>query len=368
MEFDYPIFFTPTRVWRCYTGGVLLDRFVGSSTETDGYEPEDWLASVVHAENREHSKGPEEGLSRVLYPNGTPGPLLAELLQNNGEQILGPKHFAKCEANTTILCKYLDSAIRLPVQCHPDVPMARSIFNSNFGKTESWHILDTRKIDGQEPYILMGFKQGVTKEGFAEVADKQDIGAMENMLHKILVKPGETYFVPGRLPHAIGTGVFMLEVQEPSDLVVTPERYCAGIRLTDEEMWCSLTQQQGLDIFAYEAISKEELLRRVVPGEKVVRDDAGCTIKEIIGPAYTEAFLLMQATVNATATIKLARAFGIVVVVGGSGEMSWPNGSRAIKSGDYFLQPATVPEIEYSCEAGKPLTLMLCLPGTDYSK
>ena len=46
-----PLFFMPNRVWRCYSGGALLDKFVGNEKAEDGHFPEDWLASTTRAAN-----------------------------------------------------------------------------------------------------------------------------------------------------------------------------------------------------------------------------------------------------------------------------------------------------------------------------
>jgi len=188
MNTNQPLFFAPNRVWRLYTGGVLLDRFLGTINESDNHLPEEWLASTVLANNGEHTLRSDEGLARIFIDNKV-GPSLQELLINHGEEILGKQHYSKYGQTTAVLCKYLDSAIRLPIQCHPDVNMSKRLFNSSFGKTECWHIISTRTIDNEKPYILLGFKPGIKQEDFAKAVYDQDIPAMIEMLHRILVKP-----------------------------------------------------------------------------------------------------------------------------------------------------------------------------------
>jgi mannose-6-phosphate isomerase len=357
---DYPIFFALNRVWRCYTGGALLDRFIGRTPELDGHFPEDWLASTVHAANGAHSQGPEEGLTGTIWPDGRRGPLLTDVIKLHADEILGQKHIAKFGADSGVLCKYLDSSIRLPVQCHPDAVTAQRLFNSRFGKTECWHIINARRVNGQEPHILMGFKPGVTREAFAEAAYAENSAAMEKMLHRIPVRPGQTCFVPGRMPHAIGPGVFMLEVQEPSDLVVQPERYCADVRLTDEEMWSLLPPEQAIDVFDFTAQTEAELLGRTFARHKVIAESAELEVCEVIGRSFTDAFGLWKATVRGSGRIELPSAFAIIVVEEGSGMIRWAGGERNIKRGDYFLQPAALPWLEY--QAGEKLDLLICLP------
>jgi len=52
--------------------------------------------------------------------------------------------------------KALDSGIRLPAQVHPDRALARSLFNSAHGKTETWLIMATPAGAN----IYFGFKEG----------------------------------------------------------------------------------------------------------------------------------------------------------------------------------------------------------------
>lgn len=355
-----PIFFVPNRVWRCYTGGLLLDEFVGNASPEDAHFPEDWLASMVQAVNGEHSQGPEEGLARVADAAGNPGPLLRDMVTTHAEALLGPGHVACFGPDMALLCKYLDSAVRLPIQCHPDVATARKLYSSDYGKTESWHIVNTRRINGEEPYILMGFREGVTREAFAEAIGKQDIPTMESMLHKIRVQPGETYFVPARLPHAIGPGVFMIETQEPSDWVIQPERFCADTELSETDMWGPLSTEEGLDVFEYEGLSEADLLRRVKMDPMILnRSDEGYCA-EAIGSQHTDAFGLWHVEVVGRMQLELPRPFALVVCVAGEGVMSWANGSCEIQAGQYFLQPYGVPWIEY--RAHGRLSLLVCLP------
>jgi mannose-6-phosphate isomerase len=339
---------------------MLLDEFTGKKDGSDGHFPEDWLASTVTANNGEHSQAPDEGLAKVIT-EGISSVSLREMLTSDGVSILGSGHYSKYGPNTAVLCKYLDSAIRLPIQCHPDASTAQKLFNSPFGKTECWHIISTRRINGEEPYILLGFKEYINADHFKKAVVDQDIPAMMNMLHKIPVKAGETYFVPGRIPHAIGPGVFMLEVQEPSDWVIQPELYCADIRLNDADMWGILTPEQGLRVFDYTGLSEKDLLKKVAPSNKILQKTGQLTVTELIGPGHTPAFSLWKATVNGTARIKIPTEFGIMVVEKGTGTVEWPGGSKPLKQSDYFMKPSGLKEMDIR-SGEQQLELLVCLP------
>jgi mannose-6-phosphate isomerase len=250
--------------------------------------------------------------------------------------------------------------VRLPIQCHPDATTAGKLFNSPFGKTECWHIISTRRINGEEPYILLGFKENINPEKFKKAVYDQDIPAMMNMLHKIPVRAGETYFVPGRIPHAIGPGVFMLEVQEPSDWVIQPELYCADIKLNETDMWGILTPEQGLQVFEYLGLSEKDLLKKVAPSNKILQGTDQVTVTELIGPEHTPAFSLWKVNVKGMAQIKLPTEFAIIVVEKGSGTIEWKGGSKPLKQSDYFLKPSDLKEMEI--RSNDQLELLVCLP------
>ena len=217
MFYDKPIFFEKNRVFRVYTGGKLFADFFGDDS-TDGNYPEEWVASSVHALN-EGSTDEHEGISKI---EGT-GLYLSEALEQYRSELLGERE------DIGILTKILDSAIRLPVQAHPDKAFSAKYFNSKYGKEESWVILATRL--GAK--IFYGFKDGVTLEEFEHAIDESDSGSneMESLLKSIDVKPGDVVYIPAKLVHAIGSGCLLLEVQEPTDFTIQPERWCGEYRL-----------------------------------------------------------------------------------------------------------------------------------------
>ena len=353
-----PLFFEPNRVWRCYTGGALLDAAVGRGPSEDAHFPEYWLASCVRAVNGEHSQGPEEGLSRVRTGDGSSGPLFRDVLASD------PAGFLGRAAHMTLLCKYLDSAVRLPIQCHPDRDFARVHYKSDHGKVESWIILGTRAINGVEPYLLMGFKPGISEAAFARAVHEQDISALEAMLHRVPVRPGDVYFIPGRFPHAIGPGVFLLEVQEPSDWVVQPERFCADQCLSDADMWGPLDPVTALSCFRYEGATREQVQARLQKKPVVLHTDDGGSLARIIGPESTECFGVDRLQVTGRYHLEHPAPYSVVVVTQGAGTISWAGGEAHTQHGDVFFVPFGVRGIEFTARTA-PLEAYLCLPSSD---
>ncbi|MBQ3038355.1 MAG: class I mannose-6-phosphate isomerase, partial [Clostridia bacterium] len=237
MFYKKPIFFEQNRVFRVYTGGKLMGKFLGKNFEDDFY-PEEWVCSAVRAMN-EGSTDIYEGVSKIegedLYFN--------DAINKYKKEILGDAD------NVKILVKYLDSAIRLPVQAHPTKAFSREYFNSDHGKEESWYILDTRP----NACVYFGFKEGITKEKFMDAIEKSetDKTVMEDLLVRHEVKKGDVIFIPANTVHAIGAGCLILEVQEPTDFTVQPERWCGDYKLSDYQMYLGLDKEVSMKCFDF---------------------------------------------------------------------------------------------------------------------
>ncbi|MCM1195318.1 MAG: class I mannose-6-phosphate isomerase [Firmicutes bacterium] len=109
-----------------------------------------------------------------------------------------------------VLVKLIDSARPLSVQVHPDDGYA-SKNEGQLGKTEMWHILDAKA----GAYVYLGTNRDVSSEEFASaVADN----TVCDVLNRVEVAVGETYFIPSGTLHAIGEGVTLIEVQQNSSL------------------------------------------------------------------------------------------------------------------------------------------------------
>ena len=104
-----------------------------------------------------------------------------------------------------LLVKKICAQQRLSVQVHPNDETAKTVGGE--AKTEMWYVLEAGPI-------FAGFKPGVTK---ADVERAVGDGTFEDLLVRFDAKPGECYFIPGGLVHAIGEGTSVYEVQQSSD-------------------------------------------------------------------------------------------------------------------------------------------------------
>lgn len=318
MFYNEPIFFEKNRVFRIYTGGKLFSDFFGDDS-TDGYYPEEWVASTVKALN-EGSTDEYEGVSKIkgidMYLN--------DAVEKYKAEILGSRD------DIGILTKILDSAIRLPVQAHPDKAFSEKYFSSKYGKEESWIILATRP----NAKIFYGFKDGVTLEDFSNAIDKSETGSneMENLLCSIDVKAGDVIYIPAKMVHAIGSGCLLLEVQEPTDFTVQPERYCGEYKLSDREMYLGLSRENALECFDI----KKKYPAPLVP--ETIENKNGMKYESVIGKNITESFCVRTITLSG-GSFCFNKGAAVYVVTDGEGAIIGTDYEKIIKKGDYFLIP-----------------------------
>jgi len=240
-----PLIVKETRVRRLYKGGALLDKFRGKKNLRDGFCPEDWIGSTTQAINRDLIIG--EGISKVILKNTK----FDSTVEISLQEILNIPEYAYAlfgegvkEGKTPgILVKLLDSLTRLPLQTHPDKKFVEKYFNDAHGKCESWIILGGRKIKGEDPHVYFGFTENVTKEQFYKGYYNQDSKLMLSLLNKIYVRPGDVFYIEPNIIHAIGPGVFLLEIQEPSDYVFQFERKGECWELNDYEVHMGLGEK-----------------------------------------------------------------------------------------------------------------------------
>ncbi len=316
--YEAPIFFEKNRVYRVYTGGKLLGDFLGDNTE-DGNYPEEWIASTVEAVATE-GEPDKAGVSKVEGSDIW----LDALVENYKKEILGNK------SELGILVKFLDSAIRLPIQAHPDKEYSRKHFSSEHGKEESWIIL------GKRPggCIYFGFEEGVTREEFSKAIEESENNknAMDHLIVKREVEVGDVVFVPARAVHAIGAGCLILEIQEPTDFTIQPEYWCGETKLSKELMYLGLDKETGLDCFDFAPIDKVQL------APEVLHDTDGLKLELLIGEKQTKNFSVNRITLSG-ASYLTDKTAGIYIVIKGEGKLIGSGYERKIKQGDYFLLP-----------------------------
>ena len=166
--------------------------------------PEEWIGSVTT-----RFGATEQGLSKL--PDGA---YLKDAIASDPIGWLGEEHFSHFGLSIEVLVKLLDPDQRLPVHFHPNKAFAKAHLGLDHGKTEAWIILEAPAGAG----VGLGFKERQNKDELLELVRSQDSSALLASLRRSEVSVGDAIFVPAGVAHAIDSGIFVLELQEPTDL------------------------------------------------------------------------------------------------------------------------------------------------------
>jgi mannose-6-phosphate isomerase len=329
-----PLFATGERVWRTYTGGKNLDKISGKEDCADSYFPELWLLSTVQAKNvgREDVV---EGLCFVKIDDEKYS--LKDIIKEYPNEMLGEAYNNRFEGSMGVLAKIIDSSERLTIQVHPTKEKAREYFNSEYGKTECWHILETRDDVDITPCMYIGFKENVTNEMFAKSYYEQDLETMLSYLHKIEVKKGETYIIYGGIPHAIGAGCTLIEVQEPTDYTLRTEKTTpAGLKIDAFACHQGIGDEKMLNCFSYDGGSLETILDRCKIEPKIQAEESNKKIS-LVNYHNTPCFKVEKLVVNSKMTLKADESFYGLYVVSGKGKLITSEKEMPINPNDQYF-------------------------------
>ncbi|MDR2514565.1 MAG: class I mannose-6-phosphate isomerase [Christensenellaceae bacterium] len=324
-------------------GGREIDRFRGVTPQVDDASgSEAWIGSTTRVGNPPADK-PNYGCSEVILPDGR-RMFLFEAIALDPKAVLGQEHLDSTGEGLGVLVKYLDAQAQYGLQCHPTREFAKKMWNSSYGKEESWYVIGTREDTAEPAYILLGFKEGVTRADWEKHYYNNDIPALEKLCHKIEVKVGDAFFVGGGCPHALGEGCFVIEVQEPSDITLGAATYEVakkrfGTMPVDEKTY----DERLLGAYIYDGCGYDENLKRWLIPRKVLRKGDWGDESVVIGPEQTSYFSFTELSVKGEAELKPTGHPQIGIVLSGSGKIVFEGGEMEIKQADEVFLPYSIP-------------------------
>ncbi|MBI5380499.1 MAG: class I mannose-6-phosphate isomerase [Opitutae bacterium] len=346
----------PNRVWRTYPGGRTLERLAGKPDPQDSNFAEDWIGSLTESKipGREHLR---EGVSQVVVGDVTRD--FRQLIDSDPEYFLGADHIAKHGRSLMLLVKFLDSAIRLHFQCHPSREFARRVLNSPSGKTEAYHILAVRP-EVPAPYIYMGFQHPPEPAQLKRWIETQDVAAMERCFEKIPVQPGDTFLIPGGFPHALGEGVLMVEIQEPTDFAVRYEFERAGYVLPQPARFMGRDVDFGLSMMDFNRYPLDVIDRTLRGRPRRVRAlGPNSWQDQLLGPDQTPCFRVLKTHLREPVEKAESGCF-IAIVTAGACTIETAGERRQLRQYDKYFSPAGLGPVrlipEPACE------LLECYP------
>lgn len=223
------------------------------------------------------------------------------------------------------------------------------------------HLL--RDMVRQEPFLLMGSRSGVTREKWEALYRRQDISGMVNCLNRIVPQSGQTFLIRGGMPHAIGPGCLLIEIQEPTDYTLRSERTKAdGSPIPDALIHQGLGEQALMECFHYEAMEESVLLAAVCPEEKTERYPAGSCWKLLIGPEDTSCFAMERVEVREPLHFDQGESFSYLVILDGKGTLCYLGGNLNVAKTQQIFLPQAMGGFSLCPDGEASLTVIRCYP------
>lgn len=219
-----------------------------------------------------------------------------------------------------LLLKFIDAAESLSVQVHPDDAYAHAHENGKLGKTEAWLILDAP--EGSE--LVYGIRPGTTLTALRTACEAG--AAVEPLLRRVPVKPGDVCFIPAGCVHAIGAGIMLYEIQQSSDVTYR--------------------------FYDWDRVDKQGNRRELHIGKALDVTDLDFTLDPIPAPDAPIARVLDETYF----TLDLMRAdgeqpvpsishFGLLTALDAGLTLTWPGGQHPMAKGESLFVPAASPAL-----------------------
>ena len=178
------------RIW----GGAKIKNFLQREIPLGNHVGESW--EIVDREKD----------NSVIANSNFKGKTLAEMLESQGKNIMGPQW--ETGSRFPLLVKWLDCSERLSLQVHPPSDIAETL--SGEPKTENWYVAEASEDAG----LFAGLKRGTSADSFRQALCQKEA---ESLCHRIPSRKGDSLLVESGRVHAIDSGNLILEIQQNSD-------------------------------------------------------------------------------------------------------------------------------------------------------
>lgn len=303
--------FAPIFQYRLW-GGEKLKTVLGKKYEGKNIG-ESWEISGVQGNETPVESGIFSGLC------------LSELIEKFQEKLVGEKVFKTFGTHFPLLIKFIDAAMPLSLQVHPNDFLAKKRHDS-LGKNEMWYIMDT----DENANLLIGFNEKLDKKSFEQHLEK---GNLLDKINAIKVKKEQAYFLPAGRVHAIGAGILLAEIQQTSDVTYRVYDYDRVDKKTGEKR--QLHVKESLEAMDFELHKNYD-----TSYEKTVNQ--ANTIIET--PYFKTRYITVEKTISLNYTPM--ESFKIFIAVYGEGIIVVAGVTTPIKKGETLLLPAEESSLE----------------------
>ncbi|WP_224491126.1 type I phosphomannose isomerase catalytic subunit [Robertkochia flava] len=320
----YPLKFDPVFCYRIWGGEKLKTKLNKNYTENN--IGESWEISGI------------QGMETHVSNGALKGRTLSELITDYQADFVGSMVYTAFGDEFPLLIKFIDAQAPLSVQVHPNDILAKQRHNSP-GKNEMWYIMQA----DETAELIVGFNKLIEKN---ECSRHIARGTVLEVLNTERVSKGDTYFIPSGRIHAIGAGVLLAEIQQPSDITYRIYDYdrVDPVSKTKRELHTDL----ALDALDYH-------LPKAYKTTYTTNANTSC--KLVHTAHFKSDIVVLEGLINKD--FRHLDSFVIYICVEGSLELYWNNETFALNTGEIILIPACIKKIRLKSESARILEVYI---------
>lgn len=266
-----------------------------------------------------------KGNETVVSEGEFKGKKLNELVDELKGKLVGEANYKRFGNDFPLLIKFIDARQELSIQVHPTDELAQKRGKLR-GKTEMWYIMDS----DENAKLRAGMKEKITPEQYKQMVEDDTI---TEAIAEYKVKEGDCFFLPAGRIHSIGTGCFLAEIQQTSDVTY---RIYDFKRKDKDGNYRELHTEEAAECIDYNVEANYRTEYTPVKNEGVALVEC---------PYFTTAVY----DLNEPMTLDYSELDSFVILIGlkGSGEITDNEGNTTtLCEGETILIPATTNEVK----------------------
>jgi len=266
-----------------------------------------------------------KGNETVVSEGEFKGKKLNELVDELKGKLVGEANYKRFGNDFPLLIKFIDARQELSIQVHPTDELAQKRGKLR-GKTEMWYIMDS----DENAKLRAGMKEKITPEQYKQMVEDDTI---TEAIAEYKVKEGDCFFLPAGRIHSIGTGCFLAEIQQTSDVTY---RIYDFKRKDKDGNYRELHTEEAAECIDYNIEPNYRTEYTPVKNEGVALVEC---------PYFTTAVY----DLNEPMTLDYSELDSFVILIGlkGSGEITDNEGNTTtLCEGETILIPATTSEVK----------------------
>ena len=269
---------------------------------------ESWEISGVPGNETVVSGGPYAGRN------------LNDLVAEQKEALVGKANYERFGNEFPLLIKFIDARDDLSIQVHPTDEIAHRQGRER-GKTEMWYLMPSEP----EATLLCGLKKHITPDEYKRMVSEKTI---VDAIARYPVHEGDCFFLPAGRIHAIGSGCFLAEIQQTSDVTY---------RIYDFDRHDDLGRPREL----HTELAAESINYDVLPDYQTHYTPAKNQRVQLVEcPYFTTSVYDLDQPINLDCTA--LDSFVILIGLSGAGIVTEADGTRfVLRAGETILLPAT---------------------------